>query len=45
MRSYTIGVLLLDLEDPTRLIAQLAEPLLSPTEAEREGYVPNVAYS
>ena len=45
MRSYAIGALLLDLEDPTRLIAQLADPLLSPTEAEREGYVPNVAYS
>ncbi len=26
-------------------IGQLADPLLSPTEAEREGYVPNVAYS
>jgi len=34
-----------DLEDPTRLIGQLANPLLSPTEAEREGYVPNVTYS
>jgi predicted GH43/DUF377 family glycosyl hydrolase len=45
MRSYAIGALLLDLEDPTRLIAQLADPLLSPTEDEREGYVPNVAYS
>jgi predicted GH43/DUF377 family glycosyl hydrolase len=45
MRSYAIGALLLDLDDPTRLIAQLADPLLSPTEAEREGYVPNVVYS
>jgi predicted GH43/DUF377 family glycosyl hydrolase len=45
MRSYAIGAMLLDLEDPTRLIAQLADPLLSPTEDEREGYVPNVAYS
>jgi predicted GH43/DUF377 family glycosyl hydrolase len=45
MRSYAIGALLLDLEDPTRLIAQMPDPLLSPTEAERDGYVPNVAYS
>jgi predicted GH43/DUF377 family glycosyl hydrolase len=45
MRSYAIGAVLLDLEDPTRLIARLADPLLTPTEAEREGYVPNVAYS
>lgn len=45
MRTYAIGALLLDLEDPTRVIGQLADPLLSPTEAEREGYVPNVTYS
>lgn len=45
MRSYAIGALLLDLEDPSRLIGQLADPLLTPTEAEREGYVPNVVYS
>ena len=45
MRSYAIGALLLDHEDPTRVIGQLADPLLSPTEAERDGYVPNVAYS
>lgn len=45
MRTYAIGAILLDLEDPTRLIARLDEPLLSPTEAERDGYVPNVAYS
>ena len=45
MRSYAIGALLLDLEEPFRLVAQLTDPLLSPTESEREGYVPNVAYS
>jgi len=36
---------LLDLEDPTRVIGRLREPLLSPNEAEREGYVPNVVYT
>lgn len=45
MRKYSIGAFLLDLEDPTKVIGRLAEPLLSPNEAEREGYVPNVVYS
>ena len=45
MRKYSLGALLLDLEDPTKIIGQLAEPLLSPNETEREGYVPNVVYS
>ena len=37
--------MLLDLDDPTRVIARLNEPLLVPHEKEREGYVPNVVYS
>ena len=45
MRQYCIGASLLDLEDPSRVIAQLREPLLAPNEKEREGYVPNVVYS
>ncbi len=45
MRQYTLGADLLDLEDPTRLIARLDRPLLAPDETEREGYVPNVVYS
>ena len=45
MRKYCIGAMLLDLEDPTRIIARLDEPLLTPNEKEREGYVPNVVYS
>ena len=45
MRQYCIGAILLDLEDPTRIIARLEEPLLAPNEKEREGYVPNVVYS
>jgi predicted GH43/DUF377 family glycosyl hydrolase len=45
MRQYTIGVDLLDLEEPTRVIARLPYPLLAPDESEREGYVPNVVYS
>nr|WP_198428361.1 glycoside hydrolase family 130 protein [Nocardia bovistercoris] len=45
MRTYGISAILLDLDDPTRLIGTLREPLLTPNEAERDGYVPNVAYS
>jgi predicted GH43/DUF377 family glycosyl hydrolase len=45
MRKYCIGALLLDLNDPTRVIGSLKEPLIVPNEDEREGYVPNVVYS
>jgi predicted GH43/DUF377 family glycosyl hydrolase len=45
MRKYCIGAILLDLENPTKIIARLDEPLLAPHEKEREGYVPNVVYS
>jgi predicted GH43/DUF377 family glycosyl hydrolase len=45
MRKYCLGACLLDLEDPTRVIGRLREPLLCPTADEREGYVPNVVYS
>lgn len=45
MRRYVLGALLLDLEDPRRVIGHLREPLLAPESSEREGYVPNVVYS
>ena len=45
MRTYSIGAMLLELEDPTRVIGQLREPLLSPAPDEQNGYVPNVVYS
>lgn len=45
MRKYGIGIELLDLDDPTRVIGRLDEPILVPTDGEREGYVPNVVYS
>ena len=45
MRRYCIGAMLLDLDDPLKVIGSLDEPLIVPTEAEREGYVPNVVYS
>jgi predicted GH43/DUF377 family glycosyl hydrolase len=45
MREYGIGALLLDLEEPTQVLACLSEPLLVPADDERDGYVPNVVYS
>ncbi|MCD6586684.1 MAG: glycoside hydrolase family 130 protein [Desulfobacteraceae bacterium] len=45
MREYCIGAILLDLNDPTRIIGELEEPLIVPNEYEREGYVPNVVYT
>jgi predicted GH43/DUF377 family glycosyl hydrolase len=45
MRTYGLGAILLDLEDPSRVLGSLDRPLLSPTEQERDGYVPNVVYS
>ncbi len=45
MREYSIGAFLLDKNDPSIVLGRLEEPLLSPNENEREGYVPNVVYS
>ncbi|NQT11799.1 MAG: glycosidase [Planctomycetes bacterium] len=45
MRQYCIGAVLLDLEDPTKIIRQTSEPLMVPRGEERHGYVPNVVYS
>jgi predicted GH43/DUF377 family glycosyl hydrolase len=45
MRRYCIGAILLDLDDPSKIIGRLTEPLLEPDENEREGYVPNVVYT
>lgn len=45
MREYAIGAVLLDLDDPRRVVASLPSPLLVADGDEREGYVPNVVYS
>ncbi len=45
MHEYGIGAILLDLDNPRRVIGTLAGPLLVANEQEREGYVPNVVYS
>lgn len=45
MREYSLGAILLDLDDPTKVIGRLSHPLLSANADERNGYVPNVVYS
>jgi predicted GH43/DUF377 family glycosyl hydrolase len=45
LREYAIGAILLDLDEPERLIGALPEPLLVADDSERDGYVPNVVYS
>jgi len=45
MHEYSIGAILLDLDDPRRVIGTLPGPLIVANEDEREGYVPNVVYS
>ena len=45
MRKYSIWAQLLDIDDPSKVIGRLDEPILTPDEHERDGYVPNVVYS
>ena len=45
MRRYSIWAELLDLDDPLQVIGRLDEPILTPDEHERDGYVPNVVYT
>jgi len=45
MRRYSIGAVLLDKQDPSKVLARSPEPLVRPELSEREGYVPNVVYT
>jgi len=45
MRVYSMGAMLLDLDDPRRVISVLPEPMIRSTGAMQPGYVPNVVYS
>ena len=45
MRKYSIGAVLLDKDDPAKVIGRMREPLLSAADEDREGYVPNVVYT
>lgn len=45
-QNYSLGAALLDLEDPTRVIARQSKPILEPLLPwEIEGHVPNVVFS
>lgn len=45
VRTYCIGAILLDLENPSNILKATRHPVLFPLENERDGYVPNVVYS
>jgi predicted GH43/DUF377 family glycosyl hydrolase len=45
MRKYSIGAVLLDKQDPSKIIGRMTVPLLSAADEDREGYVPNVVYT
>jgi predicted GH43/DUF377 family glycosyl hydrolase len=45
MRTYSIGAILLDLDEPHRVIGATTEPLLTPGVERQDGYVPNVVYT
>jgi predicted GH43/DUF377 family glycosyl hydrolase len=43
--NYAAGAMILDAEDPSRVLARTSEPLLAPeTDDERSGIVPNVVF-
>lgn len=44
-RQYSIGAILLDKENPSKILGRLREPLINWTENTRSGYVPNVVYT
>ena len=45
MRKYSIGAVLLDKRDPSKVIGRTREPILAAADQDREGYVPNVVYT
>ena len=45
VRKYSIGAVLLDKTDPSKVLARTREPLVRPEPWGREGYVPNVVYT
>ena len=45
MRKYSIGAVLLDKEDPSKVLGRTVQPILSANDEDREGYVPNVVYT
>jgi predicted GH43/DUF377 family glycosyl hydrolase len=44
-RQYSISAILLNKENPSKILGRLREPLIHWTETNRSGYVPNVVYT
>ena len=45
MRIYSLGAILLDLDEPQRVLARSTMPIVSPNKDRPGGYVPNVVYT
>jgi predicted GH43/DUF377 family glycosyl hydrolase len=45
MRTYSLAAMLLDLDEPQRVLAHTRDPIIGPGLDRRDGYVPNVVYS
>jgi predicted GH43/DUF377 family glycosyl hydrolase len=45
MRTYSLSAILLDLDEPERVVARSDFPILSPEIGHQDGYVPNVVYT
>ncbi len=45
MRQYALGAVLLDRDDPSKIIGRTRYPILEAKDDDRNGYVPNVVYT
>jgi predicted GH43/DUF377 family glycosyl hydrolase len=45
MRQYALGAVLLDRDDPSRILGRTRYPILEAEDDDRNGYVPNVVYT
>jgi predicted GH43/DUF377 family glycosyl hydrolase len=45
MRQYSIGAVLLDRDDPSKILGRTPRPILQAENDDRNGYVPNVVYT
>ncbi|MDQ3074963.1 MAG: glycoside hydrolase family 130 protein [Pseudomonadota bacterium] len=45
MRQYSIGAVLLDRDDPSKILGRTRQPVLQAANDDRNGYVPNVVYT
>jgi predicted GH43/DUF377 family glycosyl hydrolase len=45
MRQYALGAVLLDRDDPSKILGRTRYPILEAEDDDRNGYVPNVVYT